>query len=107
MWRVQLQTNHPVESSARRSHLVESSATKQPSCREFSYKETTMDVESLAANKSSVESSAHFVESSATKKPSCREFSYKETTMDVESLAAIKSPVESSARNKSPCREIS
>ena len=30
MKRVQLQTNYPVERSARRSHLVESSATKKP-----------------------------------------------------------------------------
>ena len=58
----------PVESSARRSHLVESLATKKPSCREFSYKETTMDVESLAANKLPVESSAR-------NKSPCREIS--------------------------------
>ena len=37
----ELQTNHPVERSARRSYLVERSVTKKPSYREFSYKEIT------------------------------------------------------------------
>ena len=41
LYRVQLQTNYPVERSGRRIHLVDSSATKKPPCREFSCKQIT------------------------------------------------------------------
>ena len=39
---MQLQTNRPVERSARRSYLLENSTTKKPSCREFGYKQVTL-----------------------------------------------------------------
>ena len=52
LYRVQLQTNRPVERSIeevtlqrvqlQRNHHVESSATKKPSCREFSYKQISL-----------------------------------------------------------------
>ena len=85
--RVQLQTNHPVERSARRSYLVDSSVTKKPPCREFSYKLVTLQI--------------HQLEEVTLQRVQLQR------NHSVKSSAANKSPIQNSATNKSPCREIS
>ena len=129
MQRVQLQTSDPVETSARRSYFVESSATKKPSCREFNYKQVTLQkhqleevtlqrvqlqrnhhVESSATVQTNpVEISArrsHLVESSATMKPSCREFSYKQVTLYRDQLGEV-TLQRVQLQTIHPCTEIS
>ena len=110
LWRVQLQTRHPVDSSAIKINVraqvqtnqpVESSATNKPPCREISHKEVTCRV---------YLQTGHSAETSATNQSYSREFSYK--NHPVESSATklhyqlqTSKPVENSAINKSPCMQ--
>ena len=125
--RVQLCTDHPVESSARKKSSCREISQKSP-CREFSYYkqitlqivqlQTTYPIERSARRSYLVESSATkntiIVESSAANKSPCRKFSYKSLQRDqLEEITLQRVQlqrnhhVESSATNKSPCREFS
>ena len=121
---IQLQTSHPVERSGRRSYFVESSATKKPSCREFScqqitlqrvqlYEQTTLQrdqLEEVTLQRVQLQRN-HHVESSAANKSPCREFSYKQISLYKDQLEEVtlqrvqllrNHSVKSSAANKSP-----
>ena len=61
--------------SVRKSHVVESSAIKNPLCREFNEKQVTLYRDQLERS--------HPVENSATNKSPCRDFSYIQTDYPV------------------------
>ena len=70
---VQLQVNHPVESSAKTNQAAERSATNKSLYRQFSYKQITLQRDRLQINQPA--------ERSATHKSTCREISYKQITL--------------------------